>query len=47
MTQDEYDELLRRMTTAVEGINATLALATARARRELREDLRHVLDEHL
>jgi hypothetical protein len=55
MEQQEYDELLRRMTTAVEGINATLASLNTKQKRvdltlialdETTEAIRELLTRH-
>jgi hypothetical protein len=55
MTQDEYAELLRRMTLAVEGINATLASLDTKHKRvdltlialdETTEAIRELLQRH-
>lgn len=55
MDQAEYDELLRRMTAAVEGINATLASLNTKQKRidltlialdETTEAIRELLTRH-
>jgi len=55
MEQDEFDELFRRMTTAVEGINATLASLNTKQQRvdrtlialdETTEAIRELLTRH-